>query len=341
MIWWKFYLSDVPLDEVKGLFAGQGIEQAALDRLMEWIFDQAGLCRLAFASLTGTDEKQIQSDVPPEAIISQTNIGLTRGRPKTARWAFWAGYIIQKDLRGYGLTLTSEFMSEFIGRLLSRSIPAVEVRTIFGELRAETIKHATDTARSFLNYPLRQELSDQRYKEQLVSQLSKGLDSETVMEPMVKDGKLDEGWVKGVVETRRSILRRIKRHGLLTGRSPEVLARSSTKLAVGLPANMRAFNNRTKPKIGAIHLGKSLSVPEPQSVMDMPSLEDNFSFSLSRNDEGDNVLSLSIPMEAFEMRDPVQAYIVSVPMWLLEWQKTFLQITPEKNEALIKTREGV
>lgn len=44
---------------------------------------------------------------------------------------------------------------------------------------------------------------------------------------------------------------------------------------------------------------------------------------LSKNDEGDNVLSLGIPREAFDVREPVQAYLVSVPVWLPGWHALF------------------
>ncbi len=318
MSWWKSYLSDVPLDEVQDLFTGTGIEGVELDSLMEWVFDRIGLCRLAFASIIDTDGVSSTPSVPL-AVISQTRIGLATGRPKTAIWAFWAGYIIRESLRKDGLQITHEFLSKLIGLLLARSVPSVKVRTQIGKLRNIAKEYATKAAYTFLKNPLKQELSEKEFKERLITVINEGLDAETINPPMVKNGKLDKKWVKRVVEKRRSILHRVEKHGPLVDHAPHVYLESATKIGT-LHMNVASLNKYTKPKTGSIHFGKSLAVAEPLPRVEVPSLANKFGMSLDKNDEGNNVSSLTIPREALEVKEPGQALLLSVPVWLPEWR---------------------
>ena len=119
--------------------------------------------------------------------------------------------------------------------------------------------------------------------------LSKDLQSDTQMRPMIVDGRLNDAWLERIVGVRRAILRDVNKLGLLTGEPPMIRLLPISQLYRGLPLG--------PPPPQTIHLGKSLDVKSP--TVSMPT-----TVSVS--------LNLSTP--------PYRAVLCALPRWWEEWE---------------------
>jgi hypothetical protein len=309
--WYQQYLDGIDLKKIPALLQQFGINDLST---YEWLFENAALCRLSFASLILSSEKGRLFHAPQGAIISQTQFGMVKGRPKTARWAYWLGYLVRRDLIIQGKQPTSEFLSKLIGILLSRHIPAVEVRTILGDLRKEAEKHATEAAQGLLKNALQQELSDNQYIDQVKTDIEKTLSPKAQYWPAIENGKVREGWLEDVRQIRGSILARVKKYGPLAGEGPLISVERATKLIEGMP--LGSLVGHSPIESGTIHMGKSQSMPIPPPMLEQIG---DVSLSQTKHAEGGGTTSLKFPTRALDINQPYAAAIQALPHWWSEW----------------------
>jgi len=308
--WYQQYLKNIDLKKIYSLLQHSGVNEQSI---YDWLCQEGALCRLSFANLIMSSDKGHIFHYPQEAIISQTQFGMKRGAPKTARWAFWLGYIVRRDLLIQGKQPTSEFLSKLISILLKRNVPAVEVRTILGQLRKEAKKHATEVAQGLLKNTLNQEVSENKYRSQMKTDLEETLSPNDQIWPAIENGKVREEWLKDVLQVRRSILKRVRKHGPLAGQEPLVEIKHATRLIQGAPLGL---TGGAPAQPGEIHIGKSQTIPAPQPVLEQIG---DVSLSHTKHAEGGGTTSLKFPDYAVDINQPYAAAIIALPVWLQEW----------------------
>lgn len=316
--WWNKILQDVPTDDVAEVLEKCGAVNSQAGQ--EWVFETIAQCRLAFASLINTKKQLSSFRLPDKSIISSTVFERPRGRPKTAQWAFWAMFIIQKEIKAQEKELTSKNISSIVELLLSRSFSAEKVRSEFVELRKTADKHGAESAQVLLNGPIGQKLSKNQFKKNITNDFGKVFDPDTDMSPMIKNGKVDDEWVEGLTNLRKSILRRVKRTDILCGLAPVVGITSRTKLFDSIPMKLTQVRNSSK-EIGGIHLGKSEEVEVPRSVYEQEDLK-GAKVSLKTESSGNGgKISIEFPEYFLSAQDPFMAAVYAVPVWWHEWNE--------------------
>lgn len=318
MQWWEQYLDDVPKDKVEEALKEYGLVDPSV---IIWLFEKAAECRLAFASLSlnGNNVKErLSFDVPEKSIISHTRLGMAKGRPKTAQWAFWFGYMLKGYISTQERKPTSDYLANIICILLNRRyITGVEVRTKFGKFRKDTKEHATEAARECLQNNLNPEISNAAYGKKFKSDMEETCTPETRMWPLIEKGKVRDEWLKAMLKTRISILRRVKKHGPLAGQAPLLFIRTLAKLIHGVPLT-DVVGSSPQPS-GNIHLDKSKEVPIPHPLLqqNLTSLGE-VALSVSKKDD-ESTMSLKFPGNALAIQEPYAAALVALPVWWNEW----------------------
>lgn len=310
---WHRYLADVPWQRIPELLKTHGVSGADNQGLSAWILHTAAATRLAHASLVNTSKSEFLSETSP-ATLSQTTGKPTRGRPQTARWAFWTGFLIRQNVKIGGKTPTYQFLTGLIAILLApRRVALEEVRTVFVELRREVTHCATQAAQDILTSVLKVGMDEKAFI-QPYKELEKDLAPDSQMRPMVIDGKIDKGWLTTVIKTRRDLLRRARKEGPLGGAPPVVGVEHSTNLgswAIGGPSRPGA----------TVHLRKSIEVPVPG----IPAEGGTFGTSFSRN---------------FLDGEPFAARLYAVAAWWFAWHSQFVAV-PAKPSKLGKPRSPI
>jgi hypothetical protein len=288
MGWAEAYLPDVDRQRLDDWLATCDVPREAGG----WLLERAADCRLAFARLVAESSDGLPPSAlvsVPESIISQTQISPTSGRPATTRWALWAAYIVRDSELSSQARFRSRQLAELVQILTGRRMTAAELRGEFGRLRNEANDHASRAAIALLSRPVRAELKAEEFAAYFRQWLSKDLDSNTQMPPMIVDGRLNEEWLERVVRVRRAVLRDVNKLGVLTGEPPLIRLLPVSQLYRGLPLG--------PPPSRTVHLGKSLDVQSP--TISAPT-----SISVS--------LNLSTP--------PYRAALSALPRWWSEWE---------------------
>jgi hypothetical protein len=157
------YLPDVPWPKIPELLTTHGLSEPQSQELSEWVLEAAAVIRLAHASLVNTLETESLSGAPP-GTLSRTAYTLQRGRPKTARWAFWTSFLFRQRVKINEQVPTHKLLADLIGVLLSpRKVSPEEVRTEFVRMRRETEKCAVLAAEVFLETTLRASMSERAF----------------------------------------------------------------------------------------------------------------------------------------------------------------------------------
>lgn len=202
--WKDSLLPDGCREAVRGLVqAWTGATTSDSEELADWILEYSALCRLAFASLKGSNGDFPKATIRAESVISVTQPELPAGRPSTRRWAFWAAYIIRQLLNSDGQKqLPYKFMSELITRLLGRGeIATDETQIEFAKLRSETKKRASTMAKRMLADALKNNLTPEEFEADFRSTMGEGLSPTAFMPPLIKNGKINESWLQGLLQT--------------------------------------------------------------------------------------------------------------------------------------------
>ena len=291
---WDWYVPDVSNEELNALISRWPETALHADDVVRRVLQIGTLCRLAFASLLDADGPVPHFHFPPDAIISQTQYGLRRGRPRTARWAFWTAYLLIEELNGQGQGPTLQNLSKLISILLGRQTPSSEVKKILEELRREATRRATAAAQFLLDEKLQQGLSPTDFRERLKSRYSEWLEPTTEFPPIIEHGQVTTAWLAAVMKTRRAILARVHRTGPLAEVRPLVRLASSSPLVTRFPLGGDAGPG------GRLHLGKGVEVPTP-----------------SRPFAG-GTTSIAFPRYVFES-PPVAAVLYAVPSYWDRW----------------------
>ncbi len=318
--WWEQYLDDVPKDKVEEALTESGLY---VPSVITWLFEKAAECRLAFASLSlneHNDTEKPSFPVPEKSIISQTRFGMAKGRPKTAQWAFWFGYMLKDDLSTKEKKPTSDYLAKIIGLLLNRRrVAGVEVRTKFSEIRKDAEKHATETARDYLHNNLNPEISSTAFGKRFKSDMEEVSTPENQWWPVIENGKVRDEWLDAMLKTRSSILRRIKKHGPLAGQAPLLEIKTQTKLIHQAPLT-ELVGSSPQPS-GEIHLDKTKEVPLPRPLLqkDLSSLGE-VALSISKKEDG-SVTKLKFPADVLAIQEPFAAALVALPAWWNEWMR--------------------
>lgn len=305
------YLPDVSRERVSVLLQQAGLSESHL----EAVLGLAALCRLAFASVGEAADAPLSSGITEGAVISQTHHGRGRGRPRSARWAFWAAFTVRGELEAQGLRPTSKFLAKLVAILLNRTVPPSEARTVFGKLRAEVRERATAAARRLLEGALKEAMGEREYARWVRANLGEGLNPTTHFPPVVERGKFSEPWLARLLEIRRAILRRTRKAGPL-GQGESVLSITcGTRIASGLPLGGSANPG------GTIHLGKAMEVPVPGP----PPLQGG-------------TIRLDIPLSAL-YGEPCSAALYALPLWWWkEWAPLWIpSISPDGSGRLSRT----
>ncbi len=321
MQWWEQYLDDVPKDKVEQALTESGLY---VPSVIAWLFEKAAECRLVFASLSlneSNDTERPSFPVPEKSIISHTRFGMAKGRPKTAQWAFWFGYMLKDDISTKERKPTSDYLAKIIGMLLNRqNLTGVEVRTKFGTLKRDAEKHATDAAREYLQN-LNPEISNKAFGKHFKSHMEEVSTPENNWWPVIENGKVRDEWLDAMLKTRSSILRRVKKHGPLAGQAPLLEVKTLTKLIHGAPLTDMVGGSPLPS--GEIHLDKSKEVPLPR-----PLLQKNLSsfgevaLSIAKKADG-STMSLKFPADVLTIQEPFAAALVALPVWWNEWMRLY------------------
>src|SRR5580765_3506612 len=232
---WEWYLPDVSTEHISQLLFEYGVPKTGADQLTQGVLQTAALCRLAFASLEGTTDRLPQSSYPSEAVISQTQYGMRRGRPRTARWAVWAAYILCEELNMLGTRPAYQFAAKLIGSLLGRTMPPSEVKKHFVGVQREADAHATAGAHAFLEHNLKKEWSPKQFRPWIKGELGEGLPATAELPPIIEHGQVSDQWLQALVNTRRAILHRVNKSGPLAGHRPLVWVASESRIMTQLP----------------------------------------------------------------------------------------------------------
>jgi len=295
---WDCYLPDVPRDELNNLVRQWPVAEPSAPDWVHRVLETGAQCRLAFAFILDAADPLPSFGFPPEAIISETEYGVRRGRPRTARWAFWAAYVLCEELNLQGHRPSMKELAKLISILLGRATPPSEVRKILKTLRREAAQRATASAQWLLSNKLQRHRGHKDFRVWLQNRYSEGLEPTTEFPPIIEHGQVSAAWLDTVGKTRRAILTRVGRSGPLAGASPLVWLASSSRLVSRFPLG-------GDPGIGGrVHLGKALEVPTPH-----------------RPFEG-GTTSISFPRHWFE-NPPTAAVLYAVPAYWHPWFELF------------------
>jgi hypothetical protein len=256
--------------------------------------------------------------VPEKSIISHTRLGRTKGRPKTSQWAFWFGYMLKGYISTEERKPTSDYLAKIICILLNRkNLTDVEVRTKFGTFTKDANKHATESARECLQNDLKPGISNAAYGKKFKSEMEETCTPESYMWPLIEKGKVRDEWLKAMLKTRSSILRRVKKHGPLAGQEPILFTKTRTKLIHGV--SLTEVVGSSPQLSGDIHLDKSKEIPLPR-----PLLQQNLTFlgdvalGVSKKDNR-STMSLKFPSKALIVKEPYASALVALPVWWNDW----------------------
>jgi hypothetical protein len=318
--WWKKYFSDKEIEKVKFLLQENGKDDPGLHcRLLE----KAALCRLSFATLKVDIQEARTFGGCPESVISQTTYGMKKSRPITAKWAFWTGYIVRRELEVEGKPPTSAFLSELITVLLSRKVTAEEVRTKFSQLRKDARNHATEAARILFMNNLFPDLCDSTYEADLRNYIENSYSESSQLSWFIVNGKIPEEHLKDIIKIRRSILMLIGIYGQLVGQEPIIAVDQASKIMHGIPIPVGGgfvFNSPI-PK-GTIHLEKANEIPFPEPFLQQTTKPiGQASINIGKDNQGGGTLTVNFPIEALTDGEPQAAAIRAVPAWLPTWQE--------------------
>jgi len=257
--WWAAYLPGVGVEAVAEFLRECGVLEGADVRSADKILSLAARCRLAFAQIdTVREVLDGSSSVPSQAIISQTGTHKRRGRPSTARWAFWAALIVAYT---FAHTVewkraTSRQLAELVSILVGQAVRPEKVRSQLAQLRREAEAHARATAESLLQDPMESHLTEQAFAKHLRSLMEQDLTPSTEVPPMIVRGRLNEAWLQRLVIVRRAILETVRRHGALGGEAPTLQLLSIAELRHGLPLSGPG-------SLGTVHLDKGVDAEIP------------------------------------------------------------------------------
>ncbi len=195
----------------------------------------------------------------------------------------------------------------------------VEVRTKFSEIRKNSIKHATEAAREFLQNTLNPEISNRAFGKHFKSDMEEVSTPESQWWPVIENGKVRDEWLDAMLKTRSSILRRVKKHGPLAGQAPLLEIKTQTKLIHGAPLT-DVVGNSPQPS-GEIHLDKSkeVSLPRPLLQQDLSSFGE-VALSIAKKADG-STASLKFPVDFLTIQEPFAAALVALPVWWNEWMR--------------------
>ena len=318
MQWWEQYLDDIPKDKVEKALREYGLVDPSV---ITCLFEKAAEYRLAFAFLSlndNNDKERLSFDVPEKSIISHTRLERTKGRPKTSEWAFWFGYMLKGYLSTEERKPTSDYLAKIICFLLNRkNLADVEARTKFSEFRKDANRHATEAAREYLQNNLSPKISNAVYGKKYKSEMEETCTPESYMWPLIEKGKVRDEWLKAMLKTRISILRRVKKHGPLAGQEPILFIRTLTRFIHGV--SLTDVAGSSPQPSGDIHLDKSKEIPLPRPLLqqNLTSLGE-VALSVSRKD-GESTMSLKYPGNALVIQEPYVAALVALPVWWSEW----------------------
>ena len=293
-------LGDIPTERLSALLKAEGVSEADAKNATARIVETAALCRLAFAALVDIESDwPIASGVPDGSVISQTRVGLARGCPTIARWAFWAAYLIQKQFSIGGRRLTSPLLAKVVEIFLARStLRPGDVRTRFTELRKEAARNATAASERLQGSALKQGVDDRSFEQEYRSRYEEDLPPNTVL-PGISNGRLTNDWLSALLQVRREILAAVSTHGPLAGSPPFVGVSTRTVIVREYPL----MPSRTIG--GRLHLGKDLNVRNPNPP--------------TRG----GITSLEFPRSMFD-DEPYAATLYAVPVWWFKWAELFV-----------------
>ena len=297
---WHRYLPDVPWEDIPKPLQAHGVRGADIEGLSGWILNIAALVRLAHASLDNVPGCQAGSD-SFLSTLSQTTNGPVRGRPKTARWAFWASFLIRENLRIDGKAPSYALLTDVIRILLSpRRVSKDEVRSGFVKLRRDAKKCAVEAAQDFLKTVLKADIDEKTFIQFCKKDLEKDLAPDSQMPPLIRNGKVNEDWLNAVINTRRAILKGVRKAGPLAGKDPLVGVEDRSMVGSG------SFSRISHPS-GTVHLGKATEVPIPG----LPSEGCTVGLSFSRH---------------FLDSEPYASRLYAVPAWWFMWERLFVAV---------------
>ena len=242
-----------------------------------------------------------------------------RGRPQTARWAFWTAGFAREKGTAAGTPFSYSVLAQLIGALLGRHVPTREVMTQLGRLRKAARNHASAAAAALLKNALKEDMKQQEFERWLRGYLGEDLEPTSQNPPRVVDGKLSDEWLRSLLKIRGELLRLVRKFGPLGGHEPVLGLRSISAIARGLPLG---GSNRAA---GTIHLGKAVDVLVPAT----PTVE-------TRS------VSLTFPVTLVN-GEPCAAALCAVPAWWPEWEGVFVGFRGETrgpNQATIDPHSG-
>lgn len=318
--WFEKCLVGVPTDQIFPLLNEFGFANPY--KLQEWLFSKAALCRLAFASIIESDGKPVSFSVPDESIISRTEFGMGKGRPKTAQSGFWLAYIIRQELKGFEKNVTSAFLSRLVGILLNSKVEPEKMRSVLGDQRKEAEKRATEAAKFILENNLMEDWTEKKFRRYTKGYLEETLSPDAYWPPVIENGKVSQEWLENLLSIRKAILRKTKKSGPLGGQAPRVDMASHTRVSIELPLTPPPFYNSPK-RDGLIHFGKGVNVPVPMSLFEQEKRNGgDIGFSLTCNKEGGST-SVRFPAQLLNKREPFMAALYAVPAWWFEWENIY------------------
>ncbi len=257
--WWGAYLPGVAVEAVAECLRECGVPERAVVTSADKILSLAARCRLAFAQIdTVREVPDGSSSVPSQAIIGQTGTHKQRGRPSTARWAFWAALIVAYT---FAHTVewkraTSRQLAELVSILLSQQVGPEKVRSQLAQLRREAEVHARATAEALLQDPMKSHLTEQAFAKHMRTLMEQDLTPSTEFPPMIVRGRLNEAWLQRLMIVRRGILETVHQHGPLGGEAPTLQLLSIAEVRHGLPLSGPG-------SLGTVHLDKGVDAAIP------------------------------------------------------------------------------
>ncbi len=318
--WWTRYLPDVQVKDVLAALQAGGMAATEAEQGTQWVLGHAALCRLAFSSFgTPSGDTPMSWSAPEQAIISQTQPRMGRGRPQTAQWAFWTAWFAREERTAAGTPLAHSVLAQLIGALLGRHVPTRELMTQLGRLRKAARNHASAAAAALLKNTLKEDMKQQEFERWLRGYLGEDLEPTSQNPPRVVDGKLSDEWLRSLLKIRGELLRLVRKFGPLGGHEPVLSLRSINAIVRGLPLG---GSNRAA---GTIHLGKAVDVLAPAT----PTIEKQS-------------VSLTFPVTLLN-GEPCAAALCAVPAWWQEWERAFVGFggkTRAPNQSTIDLHTG-
>src|SRR5574337_346638 len=319
--WWKSYFSEEIIEKVKLLLQKSGKDAPALH---EELLEKAALCRLSFASLKLDQHEMRVGNGCAEAVITETHYGMKKSRPSSAKWAFWIGYFVKRELVFNGKPPSSDLLAKLISILLTRKVTQEEVRTKLSQINQDAKKHATEAGSVLFRNALKPLLSDPDFEADLKAFIEDcGFSETSRINSFIVNGKIPEERLKAIIKIRRYILLRIGLYGLLAGQEPHVKVDYSTKIIHGVPIG--TFVSNSPIPQGTIHLDKASEVPYPKPVLQQNTNSiGETSLTIKKEKESVGSMTLKFPSDAIESGDPNYAAIIAEPAWWKLWQMAII-----------------